>query len=235
MKNRIIATALAGLAFAVVSPAAFGALGLEGQSGIFVNPWAYTVAPEKTEAAVHFVSLDSAGNVTTYNVTRGLKGGVEIGYTRIASSVTGVSDQNVIHAKWQFLKEQKTLPAVSVWALNRDLAGGSSPDFGLTATKFIAGQNPLVVSVGVRSTKAVGLGLFGFADEKKTKLEASAALGVTKKLWLATEVKQQIGIRTWKDIAVRYNLNPHLNLDAGLANLGPTIDNQLALAATWAF
>lgn len=234
MKNRVLSVALAGLALAVVSPA-FGALGLEGQSGLAMNTWAYTVAPEKTEASVHFVSMDSAGNVMTYAVTRGLKGGVEIGYTRVATSVRGISDQNIVHAKWQILKEKKVLPAVSVWALDRDLAGGSSPDFGAVATKLMPGRYPLEVSLGVRSTKAVGFGLYGFADEKKTKVEAAAGVRVTKKLWVATEVNQQFGSRAWKDVAVRYKANRQLTLDAGLGNLGPAHDNQLALGVSWVF
>lgn len=215
----------------------WAALSLEGQSGIFLNGLAYTVAPSKTEISSHDVNLSGLGSVATYNITTGLSHGVELGYTRVGSSVSGVTSQDVIHAKWQFQKESKAVPAVAAWVISRSLSGGSnSLDYGVSASKIIpVGKTPVVLDLGARSTKAKGLGLFGFADDRKTELEGSAAVFVTKKFAVGTEFKQQIGADAWTDIAFRYVASDRLNLDLGIADLGPGLRKQVALAATQAF
>jgi hypothetical protein len=215
----------------------WAALSLEGQSGIFLNGLAYTVNPGKTEVSAHDVNLSGLGSVQTYSITTGLTHGIELGYTRIGSEVSGVASQDVINAKWNFAKESKTAPAISVWTISRSLTGGSnSIDFGVSASKIIPlGKTPLVVDLGARSTRAKGLGLFGYSNDREVKLEGSAAIFLTKKFAVGTEFKEQIGGDTWKDIAFRYVASDKLNIDAGIADLGPGLRNQIALAATRVF
>lgn len=235
MKKLDAIIALAMLAAFVLANSATAALNLEGQSGIFLNTLAYPVGASKVEASSHTVDLGNLGSVTSYNLATGFKGSLEFGYTAIASSVTGVKDQNLFLGKWQFAKETKDLPAVALWAIYRSLTDGpSSTDYGLSATKIVkTAKRPLVLDVGVRSTRAIGLGLFGFQNDRETKLEGSAALFITPKLALGTEFKQQIGGRAWHDIALRYVPSSSFNIDFGIANLNSALDNQVALAATW--
>jgi hypothetical protein len=178
--------------------------------------------------------LDNLGSVSTYNLAFGLKDKVDVGITRITSSVTGVSDQNLILGKWQFKSESKTAPALAVWGICRKLVDDDSTvDLGLSATKIVTvGKKPLVLDLGVRNTKAQGLGLFGFADDREWKLEGSFALFATPKFAVGTEFKQQVNGKTWKDIAFRYVASDSWNIDAGIAYLGDAIDNQAAVAVT---
>ncbi len=232
LSSIIVLVVLAVLATAGISMAA---LNLEGQSGVFLNTLAYPVAPSKIEVSSHNVDLDDLGSVTTYNFATGLRSNIELGYTGITSSVDGVKDQSLFLGKWQFVKETKSAPALALWAIHRSLTDGpSSTDYGVSATKIVkAAKRPLVLDLGVRSTRAIGLGLFGFQNDRDIKLEGTAAYFVTPKFAVGTEFKQQIGGRAWHDIAFRYAPSGSFNLDFGIANLNSTLDNQIALAATW--
>ena len=214
---------------------AWAALNLEGQSGVFLNSLAYTLDPGRFEASNHHVNLDGLGSVTSFSLSTGLRDGVEVGMTRLTSTVSGVKDQTVFLAKWQFAKERKSSPAAALWIERRDLSGGeNSTDFGISATKLTTlSKRPVVLDIGVRSTKALGLGLFGFGTDRKLKLEGSAAVFLTPEFAAGVEFKQQIEAETWKDIAFRYVASDNLNIDGGIADLGPGLGNQIALAATW--
>lgn len=235
MKTKITSILLTAAAALLLQISAQAALNWEGQSGVFLNSLAYPLAPSVTEASAHWVDLDKLGSVSTYNITTGLKENVEIGYTRYASNVNGVKNQNNLHVKWQFAKETKEAPAIALWALHRSLQGSDNDtEFGLTVTKvFQVEKHAVIVDLGARSTKSLGLGLFGVGDERKTRLEGALGIFVTPKFILATEFKQQVNARAWTDIAARYIVNDNLNLDAGIANFAEGIDSQLALAATY--
>lgn len=234
MKSKYIKIILA-VGFALAARSSQAALNLEGQSGIFLNSLAYPLAPGAIEVSAHNVNLDDLGGVTTYNAATGLKNNLELGYTRVTSSVNGVKDQNLLNLKWQFNKETKDAPAIAIYTQYRDLASGdNSFDYGISVTKlFNLGKFPTVVDFGARSTKALGLGLFGFGSDRQIKLEGSVAVFVAKNFAIGTEFKQQVNAQTWKDIAFRYVVNKNLNIDAGIADLGPGLRNQIALAATW--
>ncbi len=234
MNNRKFFALAAASALLAGAPV-FGALNLEGQSGVFLNSLAYTLPANQMEVASHYVNLDVLGDVATYNFSLGVKDNLEFGFTQITSDVGSVADQSVLLAKYNVAKESKKSPAVSLWTIRRELEGGSSAlDLGVIATKvYTVGKRPLIVDIGVRSTKALGLGLFGIGDDRELKWEGAVGYMVTPKLCIATEQKQQIDGETWKDIAVRYHASKHLNIDAGVADLGPGIDNQVAFALTW--
>lgn len=235
MKNTITKLLLTTAVLALLTSSAYAALNWDGQSGVFLNSLAYTSAPGTTETATHYADLGKLGSVSTYSITTSLKSNIELGYTRYASSVTGVSDQNIIHGKWQFLKESKSAPAAAFSVIYRDLVDGdNTAEIAVNATKIvIIDKHALILDLGARSTKAVGLGLFGVADKSELKFEGSLAYFVTPKFIVGTEFKQQINSRPWRDIAARYIVSDKLNLDVGIANFGTGLDNQIALGATY--
>lgn len=227
-------TVIVLLALMAISGASYAALSLEGQSGIFLNPLAYTNPQGTLELASHYVNLDDLGSVSTYNFSATPRKNLEVGFTRVESNVNGVDDQNLFAVKWQALAETKTVPAAAIWAIQRSLIGDDdSLDIGLSFSKILTLVNrPLVADLGVRSTKAKGVGLFGYDDDREIKFEGSFAYFVTKKFAVGTEFKQQIGAEPWRDIAFRYVVSNGLNVDLGFADLGSDIDNQVALAVT---
>jgi hypothetical protein len=236
MVSRYISISILSILLAIVlAIPGFAALSWDGQSGIFLNSLAYTLKESAVEISAHSADLDSLGSVETYNLAVGLKGNVELGYTRYSSRVTGVKDQNLLLAKWQFHSETSNEPAIAIWAINRDLAGGPNDfEWGLSATKIVTvAKHPLVLDLGGRSTKSLGLGLFGVGNKREIRFEGSAALFVTPKFAVGTEFKQQIDSRQWSDIAFRYVPTPNLNIDLGIANFNNALSNQLALAFTY--
>lgn len=230
----MLLVALAALATIPTSPA-LSALSFDGQSGVFLNALAYPLKAGSSETSAHTVDLGDLGSIQTYNLAFGLKGNVEVGFTRYSSQVTGVRDQNLVSAKWQFAPESKSAPAVGAWAIHRGLVGGDKTlDLGLTATKILTvGKRPLVLDLGLRSTKALGLGLFGVGSDRELKCEGAIAYFVSSKLIVGTEFKQQIDAQTWRDIALRWVQSDRINIDFGIANFNSTLDSQIALAATY--
>jgi len=235
MKRNYWVGTLAAIIVLASATHSFAALSFDGQSGVFLNPLAYTIKASGIETSAHTVDLDALGSVQTYNLAFGLKGNVELGFTKYASNVTGVKDQNVFAGKWQFMPESKTSPALALRAVQRTLVDGpSDTEFGISATKIVSvGKNPLVLDLGVRSTKSLGFGLFGVGSDRHTLFEGSAAFFVTKNFAVGTEFKQQIDARAWHDIAFRYVASPNLNLDFGIANFNNALDNQVAFALTY--
>ncbi len=228
---------LAAIILSALSGPCLAALDFEGQTGVFLNDLAYTAKASSIETSAHTVDLGSLGTVSTYNLDFGLQSNLELGFTRYVSAVTGVKDQDVFQGKWQFLAEKNSTPAVAVWALNRNLTNGPNDfEFGATATKVlpVVKQHPLILDLGVRATKSLGLGLFGVGDSRQARFEGTAAVFLTKKLVLGTEFKQQIDARAWHDIALRYVASPSFNIDAGIANFSSALDSQWALALTYA-
>ncbi|MCC6483261.1 MAG: DUF3034 family protein [Armatimonadetes bacterium] len=239
ISHRLVTVAALAVSAALILPApgAHAALNWEGQNGVFLNALAYPLGANKTEVAYHYVSLDQVGAVHSASVTHGLGGKADIGYTRVFVDVPGLKDQNIVHAKYQFVAETKNSPAVAVWVLHRDLDGSKSDqEYGIVATKVFSDvkDHPIILSAGVRSTPSLGQGVYGLGSHK-VRFEGLVAIFVTKNLIVGTEVRQQVGSKTWSDLAARYVVNKNLNLDIGLANLGQGFRNQLALGATWAF
>lgn len=223
------------LGLLAASLAANAQLNWEGQGGVFLNPLAYPTPPGTVQASTHYIDLDRLGSVTTFSVSGGLAGGLELGYTRITSTAAGVRDQNVLPIKWRFAAETADLPAAAVTLIYRDLVGGkNATDIGLVGTKVLTlGATPVVVIVGARLTKGLGVGLFGVGDRTRLKWEASAAAFVTKRVALGLEVKEQIAGTTWTAVALRYDAGGDWNVDLGVANFGPAINNQFAVGVTW--
>lgn len=235
IRRIFVALAFAATALSMLTLPSQAALNFDGQSGVFLNPLAYPLKANSVEIATHSVDMDDLGSIQTYNVSLGLKGNAELGFTKYSSQITGVLDQNILQGKWQFVPETKTSPAVALWVVHRDLVDGpNDTEIGVTFTKVVnVGKHPVVLDIGARSTKSLGLGLFGVGGSRETRIEGAVGLFVTSKFVVATEFKQQIDARPWHDIAFRYVASPNFNIDFGIANFSNTLDNQVAFAFTY--
>jgi len=133
-----------GLCFAAT--AAQAQLGVEGPTGIYVTPLAYTVASPanglgKPTIAYHFMGLGSIlGDFSTFSVTEGFGKRFEVGYTSVMHSGTSYlgsdgailydegkygtnHDFSIIHGKATVINENsfgtKWVPAISVGGIFR--------------------------------------------------------------------------------------------------------------------
>jgi hypothetical protein len=235
MRFVVLAVAL-GMATLLPS-VGFAQAGLEGPTGVCLTPLAYTLPGGVTQASMHFVDLGQLGTLTTVGVSKGLHCGVEVGLTREALAVGGTVNTNVLHAKWAAVPEKPHSPALSVGAVLRDPegSGGSTSDFYLVASKILPGKTPVILSANARSTDGIGFGLLGESD-RETKYGGFVGFVVHPKLILGWEAAQQPGgARTWSAFVFRYSPTEDTNIDGGIADLGPGIDDQLVVVLTRRF
>lgn len=65
-------------------------------------------------------------------------------------------------------------------------------DYTLYASKLVKVlPRPLLINAGVRSTKAAHIGLLGFTDERRTRLEGNVVMFATDRLLLGAEYRQK--------------------------------------------
>ncbi len=220
----------------VLPTAVLAQASLEGPTGVFLTPLAYTLPEGTVQGSMHFADLQPLGTLTTLGVTAGLPGGFEVGLTRAAFAVGGTNNTDVLHAKWAALPEKHRAPAVSIGAILRRTHGGdSTADLYLVATKVFPTKTPVIVSANVRSTNGIGFGLLGKSDRE---MEIGGFLGfvVNPRLIVGWEAARQPGAApTWSDFCFRYSPTPDTNIDGGLADLGPGLDDQVAVAFTRRF
>jgi hypothetical protein len=193
------------LAFVFAGSALAQSLNWEGQTGIFVTPFAYTAASPKNSlgrpvVAYHFLDAGPVlGNFHTASVTAGLLGRAEFGYTRAfhqagdTATLSPLWDSgfNVVHAKVNIVAEnaakQKWLPAISGGFVVREpvhnvsgVLGArnyTSADFYLVATKTVTQirKLPLVLNLGYKATNASIYSLAGVAPAYSGRLFGAAA------------------------------------------------------------
>jgi hypothetical protein len=195
----VLGTALAGCTLQAQN------LGLEGETGVFVTPLAYTVSsPEKGLGlpVVGFHFLDAGSVIGTFNkisVTEGAFGRLEFGYTRDVHT-TGNDPAlsplwhrgfNIAHAKVNLVREgadkRSWMPAISVGFLVRTgvhNVGGAitgkdttNADVYLVASKTITSVRglPILLSGGVRGTNAELWGMAGNATRFQGRPFGAAA------------------------------------------------------------
>jgi hypothetical protein len=184
------------------------ALNWEGQTGVFVTPFAY-VTPSSDKGfgmpavSYHFLSAgDVLGGFHQISITEGVFRRVEFGYTRdqhqlgstaVVSSLWS-SGFNVFHGKVNVVPEnmrhQQWLPALSVGFVARTQVqnvGGvlqnkstNNADFYLAATKTITQIRglPVILSGGYKVTNASLLGLAGNAPAYKGRAFGAAAFAL---------------------------------------------------------
>ena len=107
-------------------------------------------------------------------------------------------------------------------------------DYTLTASKTfekLACGRPLILTVGLRNSRAAQVGLLGFGGTCKTTVEASAACLVTDRLLVAYEFRQKNDPYThvskvleheknWHAVSLTYVINDHLTVTGAWGCLG---------------
>jgi len=133
-------------------------------------------------------------------------------------------------------------------SINNELGGAlesigyDSPcgvDFTLTASKTfakLAFGRPVIVSVGMRNSRASQIGYLGFADHCATTVEGNVICLLTDRLVLAYEFRQKtnpydkidglIGSEdNWHTIALGYVVNNHLTISGGYGRFGTVFNS----------
>jgi hypothetical protein len=202
----------------------------EGPTGVFLNPLALTLPAGTSQASLHYLDLNPVGALTTEGVSFGFKGNWEAGITRDDLAVKGLTDLDLIHAKWVFLPAKNGAPSVAVGGIYRHTEGGSdTSDFYLAATEIVPGTTPVIASLTVRNTNGLGSGLFGEEGTRSTVLGGFLGVVPVKKLIVGVEYYAQPHAVAWEDVAARWNVDPNTNIDAGLAKITDTLDSQFAV------
>ena len=175
-------------------------LGLEGETGIYVVPLAYTAASPRNNLGLpvigyHFLDAGSViGNFSNISVTEGAFGRIEFGYTRVvhttadnpALSPLWHNGFNIAHGKVNLIHENLGkhgwIPAISAGFLVRTQVhnvGGAiadkdthNEDVYIVASKTITQIKglPIILSGGERGTNAELWGMGGNA----TRFQARA-------------------------------------------------------------
>ncbi len=190
-RSAFLVALLLAIVFEAADVASAQALNWEGQTGVFVNPLAYTVPSSGTSVgrpivAYHYLNGGEVlGGFNNFSVTMGAFRRVEFGYTRTVhqeGSTAGLSNlwgggYNSFQGKFNFLQENAAnkawLPALSIGFVARtqvpNVIGAppnkstSNADLYAVATKTITNIPilPLVLSFGYKETNASLLGIAG--------------------------------------------------------------------------
>lgn len=183
-------------------------LNWEGQTGVFITPFAYAVpSADKTfgkpVVAYHYLNAGSVlGGFHQFSITEGAFQRVEFGYTRNVhqeGSTAGVSNLwssgfNTFHGKFNFLPENTAgnnwVPALSIGFVARTqvrnvvgvLQGKdtSNADFYFAGTKTLTQirRLPIVLSLGYKATNASLMGIAGNAPAYKGRLFGAGAFAI---------------------------------------------------------
>jgi hypothetical protein len=190
----------------------------------------------------------------------------------------GIGDDSVdlhnFNARLLVLKEgdfnQSWLPALTVGVhykynddiddIDSDLMGtlqgvgiedNDGVDFTLYATKMITAlPRPVLLSAGLRSTKAAHIGLLGFTDEREIVGEGSIIVFVTNQFAVAAEYRQKpdgydeipglvASEDDWWTLCVCYVVNEHMTISGGYGNFGEVLNHEAdtvwGLKVKWEF
>ena len=124
-------------------------------------------------------------------------------------------------------------------------------DFTLYASKLITFlPRPVLVNLGVRSTKAAHLGLFGFTGKRKWLFEGNIVLLITDRILLAAEYRQKPSEYKeipglvkreddWWTICPAFVVNEHLTISGGYGHFGDVLNHKAngswGIKAKWEF
>ena len=180
-------------------------LGLEGPTGVFVTPLAYTLPSPSNSIGIpslgfHFLDGGSViGYFSKLSITEGAFNRIEFGYTRDIHQTAGDPSLSslwhpgfdIIHAKVNFLPENtghhNWLPAISGGFIERlqvHNVGGTingkntnNTDVYIVATKTITQTKamPIMLSGGIRGTNAELYGMAGNATRFQGRAFGAAA------------------------------------------------------------
>ncbi|MHB8995902.1 MAG: hypothetical protein ACYC63_11710 [Armatimonadota bacterium] len=222
--------------FAVAASAAFAQSTWEGPTGAYLNPLACNVADGKIQGSAHYLDLQPAGSLTTFGANYGLTDRLEIGITQASLSIGGSNKVDNLHAKYLLRPLGTGKPALALGTVLRNAHGGAdTADYYLAATHIFPSSKPVIASLTIRSTNALGSGLFGKASGRTTQFGGFFGVQVTPKLIPNVEYYQQPDGDDWKDIGLRYIASPTTYWDFGIADVGGSLSNQFALGVTHQF
>lgn len=220
----------------VVASAAFAQSTWEGPTGAFLNPLACNVGDGAVQGSAHYLDLQPAGSLTTFGANYGLSDRLEVGVTQANLSIGGSNKIDNLHAKYILRPLGTGKPAFALGAVLRNAHGGAdTADYYLAATHIFPSSKPIIASLTIRSTNALGSGLFGKASGRTTQFGGFFGVQVTPKLIPNVEYYQQPQGDDWKDIGVRYIASPTTYWDFGLADVGNGFSDQFALGVTHQF
>ncbi|MHC4170655.1 MAG: DUF3034 family protein [Planctomycetota bacterium] len=166
--------------------------------------------------------------------------------------------------------DQSWLPAVTfgvhykfnsdIEAIDRDLGGllsvigienNDGVEFTLYASKLITIlPRPVLVNLGLRSTKAAHIGLLGFGDEREFLFEGNVVVLATDRLAFAAEYRQKESEYTalgglveeeddWWTLLAAYVVNEHLTFSGGYGHFGKVLNHKAngvwGIKAKWEF
>jgi len=199
----VVAAFLGGLC--MICAAQAQDLGLEGPTGVFVTPLAYTLASPsnnigKPSIGFHFLDGGSViGYFSKISITEGAFNRIEFGYTRDVHQTAGDpalsplwhSGFNIVHAKVNIIRENtwkhNWIPAISAGFLERTQVhnvGGAingkdthNGDVYIVATKTITETKamPIMLSGGFRGTNSELWGMAGNATRFQGRAFGAAA------------------------------------------------------------
>ena len=121
---------------------------------------------------------------------------------------------------------------------NAGIKDDEGVDVTLYATRlFTATPRPLLVNVGLRSTKAVHAGLLGFTDNRKTVFEGNFGVLVLDNLVVGAEYRQKPdeytsipglieGEDDWWDVFITYIVDDHMTVSVAYAQLGDVLNHK---------
>jgi hypothetical protein len=155
-----------------------------------------------------------------------------------------------VHYKWN----------TDIDDIDRDLGGAlrgigiknnDGVDFTLYASKLITSlPRPVLVNLGMRSTKAAHLGLFGFTGDRDYLFEGNIVLLITDRILLAAEYRQKPSeyepipglVRReddWWTICPAFVVNEHLTISGGYGHFGDVLNHKAngswGIKAKWEF
>jgi hypothetical protein len=165
---------------------------------------------------------------------------------------------------------QSWLPAITVglhykWNtdiddIDRDLDGALSGigidsddglDFTLYASKMLTFlPRPLLINLGMRTTKAAHMGLLGFTNDREYLFEGNGVLFVTDRFAIGGEYRQKSSEYTpipglvepeddWWTVLAAFVVNEHLSFSGGYGNFGWVLNHRAnaswGIKAKWEF
>jgi hypothetical protein len=232
MKRLALTLALAALALAA-APIAWSQANWEGPSGVFMNPVAMTLGTGTAQASAHYLNLQPDASLTTFGVAYGAAENLEVGLTHINLTHGKGHDLVAAHAKYVVLPFKGEAPQVAVGGLVRVEDGGETTgDVYLAATKIFKLELPVIASLTVRGTNALGSGLFGKNDEWTAEFGGFLGIHPLPELIVGVEYYEQPTTAPWRDLAVRWIVDPATFVDAGIGHINGTFDNQIGAALT---
>lgn len=230
-----------------------GKLGMPSDEAIYVqmgngrnlSAFTYTqTVGSRVELGVAWNNMDPGDLGAAINAATGM--------TLTDDSVTMMN----YNARYMLVKEGPKKPALTFGmhykhnnqtdSMDSDLAGtlsaiGVTSDHGWDYTLYgsktlMAGKRPVILDLGLRSSKAAHLGLLGFTGDRDLSLEGNVCFLATNKLVLGAEYRQKQNNYTpipglvaaeddWWTLCAAYIASPRMTFGAGYGHFGEVLNH----------